>query len=200
MTEPVIRPISPSDFNTVIDVLVRAFEDDPWFTFVATQDEHRLRRLRAWLRRGLVERTHPYGETFMTSDGAGIALWIPPIVADHDRFAELELRRALLRVAGWRRLRAVREAIRIVVEHEPARPHRELRILAVAPDRQHGGIGTALIRSTLDRCDRERVASALLCTKAQNVGFYQQFGFEVTSEVAIPAGPTLWQMWRDPHA
>ena len=134
----------------------------------------------------------------MTSDGAGIALWIPPGIANRDRFAEFELWAVLLRVAGWKRARAVRKAIRMILRHEPVLPHRELRILAVAPDRQHRGIGAALIRSMLNRCDRERVASALLCTKAQNVGFYRQFGFEVTSEFTVPDGPTLWQMWREP--
>jgi hypothetical protein len=36
--------------------------------------------------------------------------------------------------------------------------------------------------------------------KAENVPYYQRFGFEVTGELDVPGGgPTLWPMWRPPR-
>jgi hypothetical protein len=29
-----------------------------------------------------------------------------------------------------------------------------------------------------------------------NIPIYQSFGFEVTGEIRLPDGPTLWPMWR----
>jgi predicted GNAT family N-acyltransferase len=37
-----------------------------------------------------------------------------------------------------------------------------------------------------------------LTTKADAEPIYKSFGFEVTGEIRIPDGPTLWPMWRDP--
>jgi predicted N-acetyltransferase YhbS len=29
--------------------------------------------------------------------------------------------------------------------------------------------------------------------------YYERFGFEVTGELVIAGGPTLWPMWRQPR-
>ena len=78
MNEVSVRRITPPDFPAVLRTLVRAFDDDPWFNFVAAQDAHRRDRIEAWLRRGLIRRSFPYGETYTTSDYSGAVLWIPP--------------------------------------------------------------------------------------------------------------------------
>ena len=33
-------------------------------------------------------------------------------------------------------------------------------------------------------------------SKETNIPIYQSFGFEVTGEIKLPDGPTLWPMWR----
>jgi hypothetical protein len=30
----------------------------------------------------------------------------------------------------------------------------------------------------------------------ENIPIYASFGFEVTGEIKLPDGPTLWPMWR----
>ena len=53
------------------------------------------------------------------------------------------------------------------------------------------------MRSRLDRCDAEHAPPYLESTNPDNVPYYQRFGFEVTSEIALPdGGPGLWPMWR----
>ncbi len=196
MTSLPIRKIGIDDRAAVTDLLVAAFDDDPWFNFVATNDAHRRQRMRRWLRRGLERKALPAGESYMTAGCEGVALWMPPGLAAGGLLDDLELRLTLLRVCGLRRLRAVLAGIRVVITAEPRAPHVELRILAVAPQSQGRGIASALVRPMLRRCDERGLDVALLCTKERNVDLYRRFGFDVAVEVHVPDGPRLWQMWR----
>jgi len=198
VTDTSVRRITRVDFPAVLRTLVRAFDDDPWFNFVAAQDARRRERIAAWLRRGLIRRSFPYGETYTTAEFSGVALWIPPHSTDDGPFDEIEVRLALLRVAGWRRAAEVRRAMRLIDAGHSDAPSMELRVIGVDPDAQGRGIGRALVQPMLDRCDAGGIPVTLMCTKQPNVGFYRRFGFEVTSDVDLPSGPRLWHMRREP--
>ena len=193
-----VRAITRDDLPAVLDLLVAAFDDDPWFNYLAKQDAHRRKRLRGWLDRGLRRKTFPHGETYMATDGSGAALWIPPHTTTEGVGDTLELWLALVRTCGLTRARLVANAIRRIAACEPTTPHMELRLLAVSPHRRGEHIASALMRPMLDRCDRQRIPAALLCTKQENVPLYQHFGFRVTDTIALTDGPTLWQMLRTP--
>jgi hypothetical protein len=52
----------------------------------------------------------------------------------------------------------------------------------------------------LDRCDREGVASYLEASSDRSRVLYERLGFVCTgSGIALPDGPTMWPMWRDPQ-
>ena len=73
-------------------------------------------------------------------------------------------------------------------------PERVRRICA-----PHTGIGSALIQPILDVCDRDEVPAYLESSKERNIDFYARHGFRVTDELALPDGPPVWPMWRDPR-
>ena len=54
-------------------------------------------------------------------------------------------------------------------------------------------------RSRLARCDAECAPAYLESSNPDNVPYYERFGFEVTGEIVIPDGPSLWPMWRNPR-
>ena len=51
----------------------------------------------------------------------------------------------------------------------------------------------------LETCDRERVPAYLEATSERNKLLYLRHGFEVTDEIPLPDGPTMWPMWRSPR-
>ena len=81
----------------------------------------------------------------------------------------------------------------------PEEPHWYLAVLGTAPEHQGKGVGSALISPILQKCDAEGVPAYLESSKESNIPFYQRHGFEVTGEIKVKNGPTLWPMWRDPQ-
>jgi GNAT superfamily N-acetyltransferase len=74
-----------------------------------------------------------------------------------------------------------------------------LYAIGIDPGRQGTGVASALLRSRLDRCDRDEQSAYLEATKASSVPLYQHFRFEPTGPPDLPAGaPPLTAMWRLP--
>jgi GNAT superfamily N-acetyltransferase len=90
-------------------------------------------------------------------------------------------------------------ALTTLESDHPETPHYYLPIVGVEPDRQGRGIGTALMRPILDRCDQTATPAYLEATTPRNRACYLRQGFEVTEEFRFPKeGPPAWRMWREP--
>jgi len=72
-------------------------------------------------------------------------------------------------------------------------------VLGTDPQHQGKGIGSALLAPVLAKCDAEGIPAYLESSKERNIPFYRRHGFEVTTELNLKNGPSLWPMWRDPR-
>lgn len=86
----------------------------------------------------------------------------------------------------WRHGRDVRE------------PHYYVRDVGVLPEAQGRGLGTALLRPTLDLCDRNGLPAYLEASSARNALLYERLGFQLTAELRVAGGPPLRLMLRPP--
>jgi hypothetical protein len=59
-------------------------------------------------------------------------------------------------------------------------------------------LGSALLAHALTRVDADGLPAYLESSSERNLALYGH-GFEVSSEVAIPGGPRVWPMWREPQ-
>ena len=82
--------------------------------------------------------------------------------------------------------------------HHPQDPHYHLLFIGVRPECQGTGIGSALLRAVLDRCDLEG-AAAYLEADEQSRLLYLRHDFEAGREIRLPEGPSFWPMWRAPR-
>jgi|SRR5262245_25553791 len=82
--------------------------------------------------------------------------------------------------------------------HHPRDPHYYLQFIGVHPDCQGTGIGSALLRAVLDRCDLEGVSAYLEADERSRL-LYAKHGFEAFTEIRLQEGPSAWPMWREPR-
>ena len=188
MSSPV-RRAGRGEIPEMAATLARAFAHDPFYSFLAGDAPERNQRMRdGWsgiLRFGSAH----LAETYTTDDHAGVALWIPPGHGGPSVIDSLRMMPAIGRLAGWRRLRKVTSAIGALEErhrHHAPQPHFYLSALGVDTERQGEGIGTALMKPVLVRCQAEGIPAYLETATARNVLLYERLGFEVVEELTLP--------------
>ncbi|MFF8525897.1 GNAT family N-acetyltransferase [Streptomyces werraensis] len=198
-----IRTAGEDDRELVVRLLDEAFQDDPVSSWVFPGAAYR-RATHHRLMAAFTDATLADGRVDLVEDGSACALWmsVPAEDSGHgeaaggeDEFAEL--RRAVdpdnERVEMIGRLTAG--------IHPQGRAHEYLWMIGVAPGRQGEGLGTALIGSVLDRCDREGRAAYLEASSERSARLYRRLGFELTGEpLRLPDGPLMHPMWREPRA
>ena len=188
-----IRSATADDVPALAGSLARAFEDDPVARFAHPGPRRRPRGLRRWFG-GRLRTLLPDELVWCDEDRRGAAVWAPP-----DRW-ELPFREVVWNLPSVsRRLPWLMVGYHRVDALHPPEPHLYLSVLGVDPGAQRGGLGSRLLEPGLEHCDREGVPAYLESSKEANVPFYERHGFRVTREVAMPKGPSLWLMWRDPR-
>ena len=193
-TETTVRSAHVDDITVVARTLAGAFQDDPIFAWCLPAAERRAELLPACFElfaRAVV----PHGASEVTSDGRAAALWVPegtPPVTEADAPA-FEARIAELLGTDGERTFSLMAAME---EHHPTSPHRYLWFVGVDPSAQGRGLGSALLRSALARCDADGAASYLEATSEHNRRLYERHGFEVIGELSVDGSPPMWPMWR----
>jgi ribosomal protein S18 acetylase RimI-like enzyme len=195
---PAVRRAVIGDREVLVRTLARAFVDDPVITYFAREDEKRTRAIETIFDVSFTRLTLPFGETWITEDGLGGALWAPP-----NRWSTaggILGGPRLIGAVGITRVWSRMQAVGRVQSRHPKAPHYYLYALGVDPAHQGCGLGSALLRAVLTRCDTERACAYLEASTPSNVRLYARHGFKVTEEFSMgPDAPTVSLMWREPQ-
>jgi GNAT superfamily N-acetyltransferase len=149
-----------------------------------------------------VERALAEGLVLTTPARDAAALWLPvgpdgpggPPEGYHDQLAA---------VTGSHLARFEALDERFDRHHPAGVPHEHLAILAVRPDRQLLGIGTALLNTSHARLDRDGTPAYLEASDPAKRDIYLAHGYVVrpNAPIRLPdGGPELWPMWREPQS
>jgi predicted N-acetyltransferase YhbS len=79
------------------------------------------------------------------------------------------------------------------------KPHYYVRDIGVHPTEQGKGLGGALMRPTLDRCDLQGLPAYIEASSVRSAALYERLGFEHIEELRVGGSPPLWLMLRQPH-
>ncbi len=194
-----IRKASNEDVPELADSMARAFENDPGFSHLLPEPDGRADRLRLFFRTELAAIGIPLGLAWTTDGLAGGAIWLPPDAWRVPVRTTLREAGPMLRVFGRRLPLALRSRLRMERLHPRRPPHTYLAVMAVAPEWQGRGLGTALMRPGLDAIDAGGGPAYLEASTPRSRELYRRNGFEVVGEFNLPAGgPPIWRMWREP--
>ena len=192
----------PDQAREVEACLARAFFPDPLFGFFAP-DRRREYDLLPDVFRAFLTDARRFGEIWTaTTDSAahrvaGVAVWLPPGAMPRSRRREtiMQVRLGRLLLRG-QHLRTGLSLLAAVDGVHPTEPHWYLAVLGTDPVMQGRGLGSALLRPTLEEADRTGVPCYLETQKEENLAFYGRHGFALDRTVSVPGSPTVWCMTR----
>jgi GNAT superfamily N-acetyltransferase len=186
------RKATAADLPDVTDTLALAFYDDPVVMWCIDDGSRRRELLPGFF--GAVAGSYlAYDETYSVDEGVSAAVWAPPGAEDDEELPTMlgevveEYAERLFEILG------------LMEEKHPVELHYYLFLLGTMPEWQGRGLGSSLMTPVLEKCDRDRVPAYLEATSERNKQLYLRHGFEVTDEIPLPDGPTMWPMWRSPR-
>ncbi|WID97567.1 N-acetyltransferase [Bosea vestrisii] len=194
MTSSVVRSASRNEEGAVSAVIVLAFATDP-MTRWSLGEAHTYLAVMPDLIRAFGAAAYDSDSAYVSDDFGGAALWLPPGVEP-----DIETLGRLIRKNADPAIISDVDAIFEAMErYHPKGPHWYLPLIGTDPARQGQGIGSALMRHALARCDREGVAAYLESSNPRNIPLYQRHGFEVLGTIQIGSSPVLTPMLRPPQ-
>lgn len=177
---------STADVETAVQVLTRAFVDDPVARWLLPGDLYAAAA--ASMFGGIVRMSAEHGELAVTADGTAAAVWLPR-AADAQAADEEPLPPELSRLGTFLELTADR--------HPAGEAHLHLVFLDVVPGGRGRGLGGDLLRRRLDRADADGLPAYLEASSARSRALYTRHGFgDVGDPIRLPDGPVVRPMRR----
>lgn len=187
------------DAAELSQVIADAFHDLPQSRWLIPDPDARRQIFPGYFRL-LIEQSMASGTFHTTADRAGAALWnhaSPGSMRQPGNYAA-----RLTAVTGrWASRFVMFDAV--MDRHYPARrTYGLLSILAVRPDRQDQGVGSALLRAHHQVLDRgEGTLACLNAAGARSRQFYRRHGYLACGVFYLPEeGPAMYPMARPPRA
>ncbi len=182
--------------------LADAFVDDAVVNWLVPQRTRRVARRRQMFALELQTWVLPRaGLVFAAADGPGSALTGACVTLLPEQWrmpTTMDGRTALrwLLTLGPRLPRAVRVE-RVMEERHLSEPHYYVRWVGVRPRLQGQGIGSAMLSSTLERCDSAGLPAYIEASSQRSAALYARFGFVHQGVLQLPdGGPAVWPMRR----
>lgn len=195
VADALIRQTQAQDIGQVAATLARAFFDDPVMMFMIPDANARIAKLPR-IFKVLLKLALPHGLCHVTPGYESATIWKPPGKWHLSLWDYVTNGPELLGIFGSNVFSVLGTMDRIEKVH-PKTEHYYLQVIGTDPARQGKGFASRIMRHQLAVSDAAGMPCYLESSKDTNLPIYRSFGFEVTGEIKIPDGPTLWPMWRD---
>lgn len=193
MTAIAIRSASRDEEGAVSALVTLGFATDP-MTRWSMRDARTYLAAMPDVIRAFGAAAYDSDSAYVSEDFGGTAMWLPPGVEP-----DIEALDRLIRTnADPAILPEVEGIFEAMERYHPEAPHWYLPLIATDPSRQGRGIGGALMRHALARCDRDGAVAYLESSNPRNISLYQRYGFEILGTIQVGTSPVLTPMLREP--
>ena len=181
----------PVERDPLMDILALAFATDPAVRYMFPKADVFLRSFNR-LATAMAGSALAAGTAYIADDGAAAALWLAPgAEADGEAIGAL-----VGETVSEDRLETLSQVGELMGQFHPAEPHWYLSMIGVDPSRQGQGLGSALLKAGLQRCDADGLPAYLESSSPKNVPLYERHGFEVIGLIKPGDHPGLIPMYR----
>ena len=195
-----VIPADPADAQLLAEVVAAAFRHLPASNWLVPDPAER-RRIFPDYFRILVDLALAGGAVDTTADREAVALWMPAGSGDDAGPPDYDTRLAAVTGPWADRFRAFDE--QLAKNHPTGEPHHHLAILAVRPDRQGRGLGSALLDAHHRALDEAYppVPAYLEAASLDSRRLYLRHGYrDMDRTLHYPDGvsdrPMMYPMWR----
>jgi ribosomal protein S18 acetylase RimI-like enzyme len=189
-----VRSASAGEEPQAVATIVAAFVTDPIARYALATPHDYLHEFPAQVQ-AFAGGSLAHGTADVAAGFGGVALWLPPgVAADGEALA-----REFQRTAKAEHLADLLATFEQMGRYHPKKPHWYLPMIGVEPNAQGAGLGGALMRHAVARCDAQGAVAYLESSNPRNISLYQRHGFEVLGEIQVGGAPPVIPMIREPH-
>ena len=186
-----VNVASASDQDAVLGALMLAFGADPCIRYTFPKPQTYLTAFRPFAT-AMGGGAFAAGGAWMADIGAAAALWLPPgVESDSDALGGL-----IEELVPPEKQAVIGEVVEGMGQYHPHEPHWYLAMVGVDPARQGQGLGSAMLKAGLERCDADGLIAYLESSNPKNVPLYERHGFEVMGLIQPGDFPPLYPMIR----
>src|ERR1700685_1180961 len=169
--------------------LARAFYDDPVLSWLMPDERTRPRRLHKFFGLELQHLGFARGTVWTNPDRSGACIVLPPGAWQRPPLTALAQAPGYFGAFGRRLPRAT--VLQGLMEfRHPRAEHHYVLIVGALPELQGQGLGTELMRPTLDHCDEVGLPAYLEASSERSAALYERLGFRGEREL---------RLWSSPH-
>jgi hypothetical protein len=193
---PDARAATAADIDTVVDIMVDAFYDDPGWSW-GFPDPAKRRAQQGWFWRHITTEAVSHGSVWLTVNGASAAVWLPPGVIEGDADPGFDFPTRALEVLGTDADRFLRSVELFEANQPRDEPHWYLSLLGTRTSQHGHGYGLGLLVENLRMVDAAGTPAYLEASHQANIPLYERYGFQVLGGFDMPdGGPRITTMWR----
>ena len=185
-----IKDFSHEEQADAVNLLLLAFSNDPFQRYLMPNPSTYLRNSAIWFNNA-ASQSISLNAMMGTDDYSCIALWFPP-----NHTIEYEVLDATLKELPSDSQQDIFQYFREFDENKP-KDVWYLEYLGVDPNKHSLGLGSLLLKNSLNKIDDLHQPAYLESSNPRNMSLYERHGFETLTKIQFGEGPLMHTMYRE---